>query len=97
MSEPVSSDEQQQFIATHRQWNLKDGKLVTHLKFTDFNQAFAFMTAVALHAEKVNHHPEWFNCYNRLEIALTTHEAGGITQRDLNMATFISRLHRQFS
>ena len=57
-------------------------------RFADFNQAFAFMTRLALDAEAHNHHPEWFNVYNRVEITLTTHDAGGITQRDLDMARF---------
>lgn len=59
------------------------------LTFADFNAAFGFMTRVALLADKVDHHPEWSNVYNRVEILLTTHDAGGVTERDLNMARFI--------
>ncbi|MBA4805419.1 MAG: 4a-hydroxytetrahydrobiopterin dehydratase [Brevundimonas sp.] len=59
------------------------------LVFDDFNAAFGFMTRVALHADKVDHHPEWSNVYNRVEILLTTHDAGGVTERDLAMARFI--------
>ena len=59
------------------------------LVFADFNAAFGFMTRVALRADKVDHHPEWFNVYNRVEIVLTTHDAGGVTERDLDMARFI--------
>ncbi|WP_339873228.1 4a-hydroxytetrahydrobiopterin dehydratase [uncultured Brevundimonas sp.] len=59
------------------------------LKFADFNTAFAFMTAVALLAEKMDHHPEWSNVYNRVEILLTTHDAGGVTDNDIRMARFI--------
>ena len=59
------------------------------LVFADFNAAFGFMTRVALLADKVNHHPEWFNVYNRVEVVLTTHDAGGVTRRDLDMARFI--------
>ncbi|SFS34677.1 4a-hydroxytetrahydrobiopterin dehydratase [Brevundimonas viscosa] len=59
------------------------------LTFPDFNAAFGFMTRVALHADKVDHHPEWSNVYNRVEVLLTTHDAGGVTQRDLDMARFI--------
>mgnify|MGYP000958296945 CR=1 FL=1 len=59
------------------------------LKFADFNAAFAFMTRVAILADKVDHHPEWSNVYNRVEILLTTHDAGGVTQRDIDMARFI--------
>ena len=59
------------------------------LVFADFNTAFGFMTRVALKADKVDHHPEWFNVYNRVEVVLTTHDAGGVTERDLDMARFI--------
>jgi 4a-hydroxytetrahydrobiopterin dehydratase len=59
------------------------------LVFADFNAAFGFMTRVALKADKVDHHPEWFNVYNRVDVVLTTHDAGGVTERDLDMARFI--------
>jgi 4a-hydroxytetrahydrobiopterin dehydratase len=75
-------------------WSLReDGLAITReLKFADFNAAFGFMTRVALHAEKVNHHPEWFNVYNKVAIVLTTHDAGGLSERDVEMAAFIDRL-----
>lgn len=62
-----------------------------HKRFTfrDFNQAFAFMTRVALQAEKMDHHPEWFNVYNVVEITLSTHDAKGVTTRDVKLAQFI--------
>ena len=59
------------------------------LTFADFNAAFGFMTRVALLADKVDHHPEWSNVYNRVEVLLTTHDAGGVTKRDTDMARFI--------
>ena len=62
------------------------------LVFGDFSEAFGFMTRVALVAEQHDHHPEWFNVYNRLEITLTTHDAGGLSQRDLAMAKAIEAL-----
>ena len=71
-------------------WELKDGKLHIALKFKDFVTAFAFMTAAAIHAEKLNHHPEWKNVYNRVEIDLTTHEAGGITALDFELAELMT-------
>ena len=61
-------------------------------KFADFNAAFGFMTRAALIAEKLDHHPEWFNVYNRVEIALTTHDAGGISARDVELARAMSAL-----
>ncbi len=63
--------------------------IARRLQFADFNAAFGFMTRVALRADKVDHHPEWFNVYNRVEVVLTTHDAGGVTQRDVDMARFI--------
>jgi 4a-hydroxytetrahydrobiopterin dehydratase len=58
-------------------------------RFADFNIAFAFMTRVAIRAEQLDHHPEWFNVYNRVEVLLTTHDADGVTELDLTMAGFM--------
>jgi len=58
-------------------------------KFADFNAAFAFMTRVALKAEKMDHHPEWFNVYNKVDVVLSTHDAGGLTERDIKLAKFM--------
>ena len=63
-------------------------------KFADFNAAFAFMARVALKAEKMDHHPEWFNVYNKVDIVLSTHDAGGLTSRDVELAKFIDRAAR---
>jgi len=74
------------------QWRAHPGDrpaIARKLVFADFNAAFGFMTRVALHADKVDHHPEWSNVYNRVEVVLTTHDAGGVTERDLDMARFI--------
>ena len=60
-----------------------------NLTFADFNAAFGFMTRVALLADKVDHHPEWSNVYNRVEVLLTTHDAGGVTDKDVRLARFI--------
>lgn len=65
-------------------------------KFKSFNAAFAFMTQCALRAEKQDHHPEWFNAYNVLDVTLITHEAEGITPRDVDMATFMNEKFKQF-
>jgi 4a-hydroxytetrahydrobiopterin dehydratase len=67
-------------------WELKDGKLHKTYKFKNFVEAFGFMTKGALEAEKMNHHPEWFNVYNRVVIDLTTHDAGGISDLDVALA-----------
>lgn len=61
-------------------------------QFTDFKRAFAFMTQAALKAEQMNHHPEWFNVYNKVSITLTTHDAGGITHLDIELATFLNEI-----
>ena len=70
-------------------WNLaKDREAITRgFKFVDFDAAFAFMTRCALLAAKMDHHPEWFNVYNKVDVTLATHDAGGVTQRDIDLAT----------
>jgi 4a-hydroxytetrahydrobiopterin dehydratase len=73
-------------------WNIKDEKLHRDFEFEDFNQAFGFMTRAAMHIEKKNHHPEWFNVYNKLSVDLTTHDAGGITENDINLARVLNSL-----
>jgi len=72
-------------------WTAADGReaITKRFKFADFNTAFAFMTRVALAAEKMDHHPEWSNVYNRVEILLATHESGGVTERDIRLAKLI--------
>lgn len=64
--------------------------------FKDFNAAFAFMTQIALAAEKRDHHPEWSNVYNKVRITLSTHDAGGVTQKDLDLAAFIDQAYERF-
>jgi 4a-hydroxytetrahydrobiopterin dehydratase len=67
-------------------WSLENGKLHKEFVFKDFMQAFGFMTRAALYAEKMDHHPEWFNVYNKIRVDLTTHDAGGITTKDVALA-----------
>lgn len=67
-------------------WLLQNGKLHKEYVFKDFVEAFAFMTKAALHAETMNHHPEWFNVYNKLKVDLMTHDVGGITSNDIALA-----------
>lgn len=75
-------------------WSLRaDGLAIERtFRFKDFAEAFGFMARVAIHAEKADHHPEWFNVYNRVEITLTTHDAGGLSTRDLALARVISAM-----
>jgi 4a-hydroxytetrahydrobiopterin dehydratase len=79
-------------IATLTGWSLANEKLTKSFKFKDFVEAFGFMTKVAIIAEKMDHHPEWFNVYNNLKIELTTHDAGGISKLDIDLATKINAL-----
>ena len=75
-------------------WNLEGGgkALVRTVKFKDFSEAFAFLSRVAMHAEKVDHHPEFTNVWNRVDFRLTTHDTGGVTDRDVKLAEAINRL-----
>ncbi len=73
-------------------WSVVNEKLHKEFQFESFNQAFGFMTRAAMEIEKMNHHPEWFNVYNRITIELTTHDAGGITKNDVNMAKILNSL-----
>jgi len=75
-------------------WTETEGRDAISRTFTfaDFNAAFGFMARVALYAERADHHPEWFNVYNRVEITLSTHDAGGLSERDVAMADFIDRI-----
>jgi 4a-hydroxytetrahydrobiopterin dehydratase len=75
-------------------WTMEDGgkALVRTIRFKDFSAAFAFLTRVAMHAEKVDHHPEFTNVWNRVDFRLTTHDTGGVTERDVKLAEAINRL-----
>ncbi len=73
-------------------WGIKEDKLHRDLKFKNFVQTWGFMTQVAMLAEQMDHHPEWFNVYNKVSIDLTTHEVGGISSRDIELAKKIDAL-----
>lgn len=73
-------------------WTHQDGKLCRVCQFGDFSEAFAFMTRVAMEAERLDHHPEWRNVWNKVEISLVTHDAGGITGLDFALAARIEAL-----
>ncbi|MDF2638017.1 MAG: 4a-hydroxytetrahydrobiopterin dehydratase [Novosphingobium lindaniclasticum] len=93
----LTDAERAEALAALPAWHLREDGLaiVRKLKFADFNAAFGFMTRVAIQADKVDHHPEWFNVYNRVEITLTTHDASGLSRRDVEMARFIDAIAPQ--
>jgi len=74
-------------------WTLVEGRdaIYKEFIFKDFNQAFSFMTRVALKAETMDHHPEWFNVYNKVQITLSTHDVGGLSHNDIKLASFIEQ------
>ena len=82
------------FLGDHPDWTHEPARdaIVRSFAFADFSEAFAFMTRVALIVEKMDHHPDWSNVYNRVDIALTTHDAGGLSARDIAMAQAIETL-----
>lgn len=78
-------------IAKLEGWSAVEGReaITKQFKFKDFNSAFGFMARVALHAEKADRHPEWFNVYNRVDVTLSTHDSGGVTEKDVALAQFM--------
>ena len=75
-------------------WRVLNGSLHRTFKFKDFTQAFGFMTRVALAAEKMDHHPDWSNSWNKVTVDLCTHDAGGLTNNDIGLATKIQQIYR---
>ena len=94
MVEQLSQAERDDALEGLPEWDHDDARdaLTRNFTFDDFSQAFAFMTQVALLAEKADHHPEWSNVWNRVDILLTTHDAGGLSGRDIDMARAIDAL-----
>ena len=92
MAEKLSSDEIQTELNKVAGWVIQDAKLDKEFQFSSFIEAFGFMTQLALVAESMNHHPEWFNVYNRVVIDLTTHDAGGISNLDFELASKANNL-----
>lgn len=90
--EKLDSDRRSQLALELPDWSIDGEHLKRSFRFGDFSEAFAFMTRVALLAETQDHHPEWFNVWNRVDIALTTHDAGGLSIRDLTLAKAIDAL-----
>ena len=86
--ERLSGKERENSRSSLKGWSDVEGRdaITKSFKFKDFNQAFGFMARVALIAEKMDHHPEWFNVYNRIDVTLSTHSAGGLTELDIELA-----------
>ena len=94
MAAKLSADARKAALAKLSGWSEVSGRDAISKKFTfkDFNQAFGFMTRAALVAEKMDHHPEWFNVYKTVEVTLSTHDAGGVTELDVKLAEAMDRL-----
>jgi len=88
----AESQQISEFLAKHTDWTVSNDKLSRRFQFGSFPEAFAFMTQIAIIAEKQNHHPDWSNSYRTVEIFLTTHEYRGISQRDFDLAIAIDRI-----
>jgi 4a-hydroxytetrahydrobiopterin dehydratase len=90
----LTGDERARLLGELQGWREAEGRDAIEKSFTfpDFNAAFGFMSRVALMAEKMDHHPEWSNVYNRVEVTLSTHDAGGLSGRDITLAKFIDGL-----
>jgi 4a-hydroxytetrahydrobiopterin dehydratase len=93
MAEKLSPEARVEALAGLPGWSDVEGRdaIVKTFQFKTFNQAFGFMTRTALKAEQMNHHPEWFNVYNRVEVTLATHDAGGVTDLDIRLAAFMDK------
>jgi 4a-hydroxytetrahydrobiopterin dehydratase len=94
MVEKLSGQARKSALTRLKGWNEVSGRDAISKKFVfaDFNQAFGFMTRAALVAEKLDHHPEWFNVYKTVEVTLSTHDAGGVTERDIQLAETMDKL-----
>jgi 4a-hydroxytetrahydrobiopterin dehydratase len=94
MSQKLTGEARSRALASLKGWSEVKGRDAISKKFVfaDFNQAFGFMTRAALMAEKLDHHPEWFNVYKNVEVTLSTHDAGGLTDRDVKLAEAMDKL-----
>ena len=91
----LSDEDLQAALADLPEWSVVDGKLHREYEFADFIHAFGFMATAALAIEAMGHHPEWFNVYHRVRIDLTTHEAGGITAKDTELASKLEAIAKK--
>ena len=94
MAEKLSNERRAEVLGQLADWQAVDGRdaITRTFKFKDFNEAFGFMARAALIAEKMDHHPEWFNVYNKVDVTLSTHDAGGLTELDVELAAAMDRL-----
>ncbi len=92
MVKKLSADEIQAGLDELEGWSLDDEKLYREFRFENFITAFGFMSSAAIEAEKMNHHPEWFNVYSKVRVHLITHDAGGITELDFQLAKKMNAL-----
>jgi 4a-hydroxytetrahydrobiopterin dehydratase len=94
MAEKLTGSTRKSALAKLDGWSEVEGRdaIIKKFTFKDFNEAFGFMARAALIAEKLDHHPEWFNVYNKVEVTLATHDAGGVTERDVKLAEAMDRL-----
>lgn len=93
----LSDSEISSQLAKLPNWGLKDGKLHREYKFSDFAHAFGFMATAAPLIEKRDHHPEWANVYNRVTVDLMTHDAGGVTQKDVDLAALLEGIAKKLA
>ena len=93
MNKKLSITDRNKALKKLKGWQLVKGKsaITKTFQFKDFNAAFSWMTAIALYAEKLDHHPEWFNVYNRVIVTLSTHNVGGISKLDIKLAKLIDK------
>ena len=98
MTEKLSPQAAAESLTTLKHWkhDVQRDAINREFVFADFAQAFAFMTQIAIQAEKRNHHPEWFNVYNRVSITLTTHDVNGLSQRDVDLAHYADAAFANF-
>ena len=98
MNKKLSITDRNKAIKKLKGWQLVKGRsaITKTFEFKNFNAAFSWMTAMALHAEKLDHHPEWFNVYNKVRVTLTTHDANGVTQLDIDLAKKMDQTARKY-
>jgi 4a-hydroxytetrahydrobiopterin dehydratase len=94
MAAKLSADARKAALGKLKGWSDVNGRdaIAKKFEFKDFNQAFGFMARAALVAEKMDHHPEWFNVYNKIEVTLSTHDAGGVTELDVKLAEAMDKI-----